>query len=112
VGGAEVAVLHPCHDEIGYDPGLSLNDNSIVLRLSLGSAAVLLAGDLGREGEQTALAEGAVRPADVLKLGHHGSSGSTGPQLLPGNNTAQGQLFCPVAGHEMPAAHILEAGPL
>jgi len=82
VGGVRVTALHPCHDPRGYDPGLDFNDNSIVLHLAFGSFSILLAGDLGAEGEGLLLARGAVPRADVLKLGHHGSRTSTTPDFL------------------------------
>ncbi|HUT77674.1 MAG TPA: ComEC/Rec2 family competence protein, partial [Polyangia bacterium] len=44
VDGVLVAVLHPCHDPVGYDPGLSFNENSMVLRLTHGKVRMLLAG--------------------------------------------------------------------
>jgi competence protein ComEC len=82
VGEVAVAVLHPCHDELGYDPGLSFNDNSLVLRISYGRVSALLPGDLSADGEQLLLERGALQPTDLLKLGHHGSRTSTTPALL------------------------------
>lgn len=51
------------------------NNNSLVLRVSIGGRAVLLTGDAEGEEQSTLLAEygrGALR-ADVIKLAHHGS---------------------------------------
>lgn len=71
---ATLHVLWPCPR---YDPELDLNDNSIVLRLVYGHHAFLFTGDLEREAEQRMLAQGLLRPVDVLKAAHHGSRTST-----------------------------------
>jgi len=81
-GSVEIDVLHPCHDEVGYDPGLTFNDNSIVLHLAFGRVSLLLPGDLGREGEAIVLARGAIPRADLIKLGHHGSAASSSTAFL------------------------------
>jgi competence protein ComEC len=54
------------------------NDDSVVLRVSYAGATVLLTGDMEAAGEST-LAAG---PADVLKVGHHGSRTSTSAGLV------------------------------
>jgi competence protein ComEC len=82
VGGVRVEVLHPCHDPLGFDPALSFNENSLVLRLTHGKVRVLLAGDLGAEGESLLLRRGTDLRADLLVLGHHGSRTSTTPGFL------------------------------
>jgi competence protein ComEC len=82
VGQVEIDVLHPCHDEVGYDPGLSFNDNSLVLALAFGRVSLLLPGDLSREGEEVLLSRGAIPRVEVLKLGHHGSASSSHPAFL------------------------------
>jgi competence protein ComEC len=82
IAGVKVEVLHPCHTDGDYDPGLSLNDNSIVLHLSYQGAAMLLTGDLSRDGEEIMLERGVVPRVDLLKLGHHGSRTSTGAGFL------------------------------
>jgi len=81
-GRVQVDVLHPCHDDVGYDPGLSFNDNSIALHLAHGRVSLLLPGDLGREGEELLLARHRVPRVDLLKLGHHGSAGSSTAPFL------------------------------
>ncbi len=59
-----------------------LNANSVVLRLTYGSVSFLLTGDLSREGEEALLAgRGDVR-ATVLKVGHHGSDGSSSEAFI------------------------------
>jgi competence protein ComEC len=94
IAGAIVRVIHPCHDEAGYDPGLTHNDNSLVLHLSLGASSVLLTGDLSAEGEQVALERAAVPRADVLKLGHHGSRTSSTNAFLDAVAPTVGVASC------------------
>ena len=80
---ARIEVLHPLvGGAVHVVPGWSENDNSIVLRLSYGGRAVLLAGDIERRAERRLVeqsAPGAIA-ADVLKAPHHGSrTSSTAP---------------------------------
>lgn len=75
----QIEVLHP--DTIAYS---DLNANSVVLRLIYNHYSVLLTGDATSQSEQsmlTALPEGSLR-ADVLKVGHHGSKGSSSTPFL------------------------------
>lgn len=53
------------------------NDGSVVLRLSYGGTDALLTGDAPCKVEETILATGQTVEADLLKVGHHGSSTST-----------------------------------
>lgn len=77
-GGVHVEVLGP----LDPDPK-KVNDGSIVLRLSYGARAIVLAGDAERAEESSMLASCApCLSADVLKLGHHGSKTSTSEELL------------------------------
>jgi competence protein ComEC len=75
IGGARVEVLAPCPAALA-DRGP--NDNSFVIRISLGRRALLFVGDAESEEEQDLLrlASHALR-ADVLKVGHHGSRTSS-----------------------------------
>lgn len=59
-----------------------LNDYSVVLRLTYGSCSFLFTGDAETTAEQAMLESGAELHADVLKLGHHGSSTSTSQAFL------------------------------
>ena len=58
------------------------NDDSIVLRVDYGATSLLLTGDAEHAAEQEMLAAGAPLAADVLKVGHHGSSGGTSAEFL------------------------------
>lgn len=78
-GGALVEVLHP-----GRMPGSgSRNNDSLVLRILYNRRALLLTGDLEREGEAgiVKMACASAR-ADLLKVGHHGSRTSTTGDFL------------------------------
>lgn len=58
------------------------NDGSIVLYTALGGKTWLFTGDLEEEGERMLLRNYPKLTADILKVGHHGSSTSTSDQLL------------------------------
>lgn len=76
----EVSVLSPLMG-VEYN---DLNDWSAMLRVKFGDTAILLTGDAEANAERLALdAFGAqALKADVLKLGHHGSSTSTSNAFL------------------------------
>lgn len=76
LGGATLTVLSP--DRVWDD----LNNNSIVLYLEYGEDSFLFAGDAETAAEDVMLDTGTVPEADVLKVGHHGSSTSTGYRWL------------------------------
>ena len=73
-----VFVLSPPKERFGDDP----NTNSVVLRISYGTVAFLLAGDMGGEGEGSLVRSGYPLDAGILKVGHHGSYSSTSPSFL------------------------------
>ncbi|HYE82396.1 MAG TPA: ComEC/Rec2 family competence protein [Clostridia bacterium] len=62
----------------------NLNDHSAVLKLTYGETGFLFQGDAEEESEKDILENdaGSKLRADVLKLGHHGSSSSTTPEYL------------------------------
>jgi competence protein ComEC len=74
-GGAALAVLSadsgdPTHPE-------TINDASIVLRLTMGDLSFLLTGDITEAGETALIRTGADLDSSVLKIAHHGSRTST-----------------------------------
>jgi competence protein ComEC len=79
-GAAELELFAPCPR---YVPGRDANDNSLVVRVTLGRRAALLTGD-AESHEEAELVEryGSRLRADYLKVGHHGSRTSTGEKLL------------------------------
>ena len=76
VGGMLVQLLGP------VTPGEDTNNNSIVLKLTYGTVRFLLMGDAGEAEEKTLLSSGRDLSAEILKVGHHGSSTSTSQELL------------------------------
>jgi beta-lactamase superfamily II metal-dependent hydrolase len=79
VGPVGVEILHP-GDE---DPLDDLNDASIAMRLTYGSFRLVTTGDAERVSEARMVGRFPDRlGADVLRLGHHGSSTSTTPEFL------------------------------
>ncbi len=78
-GGAWIHVLAPAAD---YRPGAhASNDDSLVLRIRYGHTAALLDGDAEAPVEREMAATEPVS-AELLKVGHHGSSTSTIPVFL------------------------------
>jgi beta-lactamase superfamily II metal-dependent hydrolase len=71
-------VLHP--DTTWAWWGMDLNENSLVVRVSWSGFVALLTGDAGFPAES--LLAGRLGKVDLLKVGHHGSRGSTGEALL------------------------------
>ncbi len=64
------------------DAPLSDNASSLVLRWESGDRAVLLPGDTGMPEESAMAPWAGILRADLLKVGHHGSGGSTGSEWL------------------------------
>ena len=59
-----------------------LNDYSAVIKLAFGNTSFLFTGDAETVSEQEMLAKKNDLKADVLKIGHHGSSSSTSEAFL------------------------------
>jgi competence protein ComEC len=79
-GGAEVEVLAPMP---GYLPAdTPKNNDSLVLRVTYGSRAFLLSGDVERPIEREMVAAGEIHSTDVLKVAHHGSRTSSIEEFL------------------------------
>lgn len=71
LGNSYVEILGP---QKKYD---DTNNNSIVMKVTYGETSFLFTGDAEREAEQDIIDAGYDLSADVLKVGHHGSSAST-----------------------------------
>ena len=76
LGGALVTVLGPVKSYA--DP----NNTSIIVKVEFGGTSFLFTGDMEKEAEADMLDAGMNVKADVLKVGHHGSSTSTGYRFL------------------------------
>jgi len=105
LGALTFDVLHPMGPT-----GANLNDQSIVLRLIHGEVAFLFTGDAEREAEASMLNSHHAFRADVLKVGHHGSSSSSTLSFLAAVQPAVAVYSCGAGnryGH--PHAETLEA---
>jgi competence protein ComEC len=80
LGDASIRVLWP-----GSDPSSqssSRNDDSLVMRVSMGNMNFLLPGDAGRDAERGILASREWLESQVLKVAHHASKSSTSRVFL------------------------------
>lgn len=88
----------------------SLNDGSVVLRLTVGTRHFLFTGDAGESTERALLAgyPASKLSADVLKVSHHGASGAGTDEFLEAVSPTYGVISCGknnVYGH--PAAEVV-----
>jgi competence protein ComEC len=102
-GRAVVEVLAPCPEPV---PFANANDNSFVLRISLGTRAALLVGDAERAEEAELLRRHAsALRADFLKVGHHGSATSSSAAFVTATGAVVAAISCGVRnrfGHPHP----------
>lgn len=80
VGPARLTVLEPPPGYVGGE--LASNDDSMVVRLSLGGNSMLLEGDAQAAGEDWMLEHGLNVSSSILKVGHHGSNTSSSAAFL------------------------------
>lgn len=81
IGGVRVAWLHPRGGD--EEKGLTLNDKSVVLKLSYQGKSLLFPGDLEKAGEdRVVFREGSNLNSHVLLVPHHGSRTSSSPAFL------------------------------
>lgn len=85
-----VRVLSPAADCTYND----LNDCSLVVRFSIEGFAYLTTGDISSNVERDILENGYVVTADVLKLGHHGSSSSSSWAFLKRTAPEYAVIMC------------------
>jgi len=77
LGDASFTILAP--NSNSYE---DLNNYSVVVKLNYGSTSFLFTGDAEATSENEILARGYNVKADVLKVGHHGSTSSTTDKFL------------------------------
>ncbi|MGN1116580.1 MAG: ComEC/Rec2 family competence protein, partial [Candidatus Ornithomonoglobus sp.] len=70
------------------------NDTSLLMKISCGKFSALYTGDLTTYGEHEFLRIGANVDADVLKVGHHGSSTSTCPEWVAAVSPIYSVISC------------------
>lgn len=101
-GSARAYVLWPTgtpSDE-AYDD----NDRSIVLRITHGRVSALLPADIGVNVENQLLRREVPLQADILVVGHHGSSGSSGWRFLQAVNPSLAVVSCAPDDADHPSA--------
>ena len=88
LGNAMVYVLH-CWPE-----AWSVNDMSIVVRIVYGNTSFMFTGDAEYMSEYMMIDSGMDLKADVLKLGHHGSSTSSTTEFLQAVSPEYAVISC------------------
>lgn len=88
LGEASFSFIGPVED---YD---NTNDDSLVMRLEYGDTSFLFTGDMTAKAEKDLINDGASLRCDVLKVGHHGSSGSSCYQFLYEAQPSIGVISC------------------
>lgn len=88
LGEASFSFIGPLED---YD---NQNDDSLVMRLEYGDTSFLFTGDMTAKAEKDLINDGADLRCDVLKVGHHGSSGSSCYQFLYEAQPGIGVISC------------------
>ena len=86
---ALLKALHPVEPSERH-----LNDASVVTMLTMGEVSVLLAGDLERKGETELLERHPDIRANILKVGHHGSTTSSSVLFLDAIRPEAAVIFC------------------
>lgn len=106
MGEAVIEVLHPDAGSMAATGGAGRaprpNDRSLVLRVRLADQAVLLTGDLERDGEAALLHSGVALGAQVIKVPHHGSRQSSTEAFL---RAVGAQTAVLSVGHRNPFRH-------
>jgi len=85
IGGATIEVLNP-PEQAYEDTDSDIDNNGVVLRVSMGEVSFLLSADMYWDGELLLVCEQPVLQSTVLKVGHHGSKSSTQPYYLSAVN--------------------------
>ena len=80
-GDVRFDVLAPVGND--YD---DYNDFSVVIKMTYGNTSFLFTGDAAADSEEDMLASGCDLGCDVLKVGHHGSSGSNIKEFIDAVN--------------------------
>lgn len=75
----DIGVLSPPATHFADD---ALNQNSIVLKVTYENVSFLFMGDAGNDAETSLLSSGYNLDADILKVGHHGSSSASSAEFL------------------------------
>ncbi|QNK41089.1 ComEC/Rec2 family competence protein [Caproicibacter fermentans] len=102
LGEMDIRVLGP------VTPGESTNNSSVVLLLRYQNIRFLLTGDMEKEEEESLLNAGEALSANVLKVGHHGSSTSTTPEFLQAVHPSYAAISVGYDRNKLPKNDVLE----
>ncbi|MCL5074162.1 MAG: DNA internalization-related competence protein ComEC/Rec2 [Chloroflexi bacterium] len=69
--GIRLEIIHPGEELLSGTPS-DANNNSVVVRLRMGAATILLAGDLEEDGQRYLLRKGQALSSNILKVPHQG----------------------------------------
>jgi len=81
LGGVVIEVLNPQNPLLSGTES-DIDNNSVVLHVSMDEISFLLTADLMWQGEFELISQRAIPESTVLKVGHHGSANSTTPEFL------------------------------
>ncbi len=109
LGDARFEFIGPLEDH------KNLNDDSLVIRLVYGDTSFLFTGDMTAKAEKELINDGLNVKCDVLKVGHHGSSGSSCYQFLYEAEPKIGVISCEKGNeyghpHEETLSRLSDAG--
>ena len=90
LGNATVRIIGPTHD---FE---DMNNQSVVCTVTYGSRRFLFQGDAESDSEKAMLESGQDLSADVLKVGHHGSSSSSSWTYLQAVDPSVALISCGV----------------
>ncbi|MBE6738378.1 MAG: MBL fold metallo-hydrolase [Ruminococcaceae bacterium] len=90
LGSATITILSPSADAVYSD----LNDYSIVCKAEYGNTSFMLTGDAEKQVEKELLKSGFDLSSDILKCGHHGSSGSNSTEFIKAVNPSAAIISC------------------
>jgi competence protein ComEC len=79
--GIIIDVCHPPADHMGNTES-DIDNNSVVLRLSVGDVTFLFTGDIMTAAERELIMNNVCLSSDILKVGHHGSDTSSSAEFL------------------------------
>lgn len=102
-GGAVLKIISPVSDD--YD---ELNDFSAAAVLRHGEHRFMFTGDLEKRSEKDVLDAGYLTPVDVLKVAHHGSSGSSSKDFLKAVQPKEAVIMCDGKSYGHPSQKALD----
>jgi competence protein ComEC len=89
LGSATFSIITP-----NEDYGDDLNNWSVGIKIVSGDASIVMCGDAEEEAEQKIVETGVDLKADILKIGHHGSSTSSSTAFLDAVSPKYAIIMC------------------